>query len=262
MIITSTKNETIKQLKSLQARSRARREAGAFVIEGVRLAEEVVLSGWPVQLCLYSSELANRGLTLVDKLRTAGTEVLEAAPHVLTAASDTQSPQGILLKLKFAPLPLPESPSFVLVLDQLRDPGNIGTLLRTSAAAAVDAVLLTTGCADPFSPKVIRSGMGAHFKLPVHTMEIHEIITFCQSHNISLMLTEANSGTIYHQADLRAPLALVVGSEAVGPSPEFKSQDAEILQIPMPGESESLNAAVAASIVIFEVLRQRGKQLP
>lgn len=256
-MITSTKNETIKQIKALQARAKARRAAGSFIVEGVRLSEEAISSGWPVQLCLYTTEMTERGLGLVEKLRAAGTEVLEAAPHVIAAASDTQAPQGILLKLGLSPLPLPENPNFVVVLDQLRDPGNVGTLLRTAASACVDAVLLSNGSADPFSPKVIRSGMGAHFRVPVHTMETEEIISFCQSQNLVLLLAEANSGTIYHQVDLSSPLALVVGSESAGPNPEFKAQAAEFLQIPMPGRSESLNAAVAASVLIFEVLRQR-----
>ena len=195
MMITSTKNDTIKQLKSLQTRSKTRREAGAFIVEGVRLAAEALNSGWQIQLCLYSSELTGRGLALVEELREAGTEVIEAAPHVVDAASDTQTPQGILLKLALTPLPLPENPTLVVVLDQLRDPGNVGTLLRTAAAAGVDAVLLTAGSADPFSPKVIRSAMGAHFQLPLHTLETDDIINFCQTQNLPLVLAEANSGS-------------------------------------------------------------------
>jgi TrmH family RNA methyltransferase len=257
-MITSTKNEKVKQIKALQGRAKARREAGAFVVEGIRLAEEALAARWQAQLCLYDPALSERGLALVEELRETGVDVLEAAPHVIAAASDTQTPQGILLVLDLVPLPLPESPDFVLVLDQLRDPGNAGTLLRTAAAAGVNAVLFSAGSVDAFSPKVLRSGMGAHFRLPVHTMPAGEIITFCQGSNLRILLAEANKGARYHTADLKAPFALVVGNEAHGPGAEFHSTADGYLHIPMPGKSESLNAAVAASVLLFEAVRQRG----
>jgi TrmH family RNA methyltransferase len=257
MMITSTKNETIKHIKALQARPKSRREAGAFIVEGIRLAEEAVNSGWLTHLCLYSSELNQRGLAVVEQLREAGVETLEAAPHVIAAASNTRTPQGILLKLDLAPPPIPEDPTFILVLDQLRDPGNVGTLLRTAAAASVDAVLLSAGSADAFSPKVLRSGMGAQFRLPVHSMDPKEIISFCKEQRLRILLAEANKGTPYHLADLKSPFALIVGSEAHGPSTGFQSDADGYLQIQMPGKTESLNAAVAASIMIFETVRQR-----
>ena len=256
-MITSTKNETIKQIKALQSRPKERREAGVFIVEGVRLAEEVCNSGWQTHMCLYSSELNQRGVSIVEKLRDDGVEVIEAAPHVIAAASNTRTPQGIILKLDLAPLPLPEHPTFVLILDQLRDPGNAGTLLRTGAAAAVDAVLLTAGSIDAFSPKVIRSGMGAHFRIPVHSMEAEKIAAYCRAHGLRILLAEANKGTPYHSADLQSPFALVVGSEAHGPSAGFQANAEGFLQIPMPGKTESLNAAVAASVLIFEAVRQR-----
>jgi TrmH family RNA methyltransferase len=256
-MITSTKNEKVKKIKALQGRAKTRRETGAFVVEGIRLVEEALTAKWQARLCLYDPELNERGLALVEELRETGVEMLEAASHVIAAASDTQTPQGILLVLDLTPLPLPESPDFILVLDQLRDPGNAGTLLRTAAAAGVNAVLFSTGSVDAFSPKVLRSGMGAHFRLPVHAMPVGEIITFCRESNLRIMLAEANKGTPYHAADLKAPLALVVGSEAHGPGEEFHSAADGYLHIPMPGESESLNAAIAASVLLFEAVRQR-----
>lgn len=259
IMITSTKNEKVKHIKALQGRAKARREVGAFVVEGIRLAEEALGSGWQAQLCIYDPDLSERGFTLVEQLKSSGVEVLEAAPHVIAAASDTQTPQGILLVLELTSLPLPENPDFILVLDQLRDPGNAGTLLRTAAAAGVDAVLLSAGSVDTFSQKVLRSGMGAHFRLPVHSMPTEEIISFCHQHNLALLLAESNKGAVYHDADLKSPLALVVGSEAHGPDAGFQAAADGYLHIPMPGESESLNAAVAASVLIFEAVRQRGK---
>jgi TrmH family RNA methyltransferase len=256
-MLTSTKNEKIKYIKALQSRARVRREAGAFVVEGVRLAEEALVADWPVRLCLYDPEIGERGQAVVDALAAGSVETLAAAPHVIAAASDTQTPQGILLVLDLTPLPLPENPDFVLVLDQLRDPGNAGTLLRTAAAAGVDAVLFSAGSVDPFSPKVLRSGMGAHFRLPVHTLPAQEITAYCQAGGLRLLLAEAGRGAAYNAVDLRSRLALVVGSEAHGPGVDFQAAADGHIHIPMPGESESLNAAVAAAVLIFEAVRQR-----
>jgi TrmH family RNA methyltransferase len=258
-MITSTKNSTVKLLKSLQARAKERRDLGAFVVEGVRLAEEAVSAGWPARMCLYDPDLNERGQAVVDALRQSSVETIPAAPHVIAAVSDTQTPQGILLALELTSLPLPKRLEFVLVLDRLGDPGNAGTLLRTAAAAGMDAVLFSTGSVDPFSPKVLRSGMGAHFRLPIQTLAGEEIVPICRNYGLRMLLAEAGKGVAYTAADLHSPLALVVGSEAHGPGEVFQAAADGQVHIPMPGKSESLNAAVAASVLVFEALRQRGK---
>lgn len=255
-MITSVKNPRVKAVRALQARSKARREEGAFVVEGVRLAEEAVAAGWQPRLCLYTADVHPRGGQLVERLRAAGTEVEEVAEHVMQAASDTQSPQGILLVVSHQRLPLPPQAGFVLVLDQVRDPGNLGTLLRTAWAAGVDAVLLTEGSADPFAPKVVRAGMGAHFHTPVDTLSPEDILEFCRRQQLTLWTATAGEGTVYTQANLVAPAALVIGSEAHGVG-EALGQQARPLQIPMPGGAESLNAAVAGAVLLFELVRQR-----
>lgn len=255
-MITSVKNPRVKAVRALQARSKARREENAFVVEGVRLAEEAVAAGWQPRLCLYTADVHPRGGQLVDELRAAGVEVEEVAEHVMQAASDTQSPQGILLVVADQRLPLPPQADFVLVLDRVQDPGNLGTLLRTAWAAGVDAVLLTEGSAEPFAPKVVRSGMGAHFRLPVDTLSPEEIVAFCRQHQLTLWTAAAGEGTVYTQADLAAPAAVVIGSEAHGVG-EVLGQQARPLHIPMPGGAESLNAAVAGAVLLFEAVRQR-----
>ncbi|MFN2144087.1 MAG: TolC family protein [Anaerolineales bacterium] len=120
-MITSVKNTRIKLVRALQARVKTRREEGAFIVEGVRLAEEAVIAGWQPRLCLYTADVHPRGMHLVEELRAAGTDVEEVAEHVMQAASDTQTPQGILLVVSHARLPLPEAASFVLVLDNVQE---------------------------------------------------------------------------------------------------------------------------------------------
>ena len=143
----------------------------------------------------------------------------------------------------------------MLVLDGLRDPGNLGTLLRTAAAAAVDAVLLTPGSADPFQPKAVRAGMGAHFKIPIRALDWPEIGEALAE--MPVFLADSAGETDYSAADLSGPLALVIGGEAHGAGEEIEAFNPVRLRIPMPGGMESLNAAVSAGIMIYEVLRQR-----
>ena len=256
-MITSTKNAKIKEVRALQGRAKVRRKAGAFVVEGVRLAEEALAAGWQPQLVLYTEDLDERGHVVVQAFSEQGAPVEIVAAHVMEAASDTQTPQGILLVLPLTPLPLPPQLDFVLILDQVRDPGNLGTLLRGAIAAGADAVLLTEGSVDPFAPKVVRAGMGAHFRLPVHTQNIAQLGEVCQAHGLAVYLAAAGAGQTHTALDLTGPIGLAVGGEAAGHSQALQALAAGQVQIPMPGGGESLNAAMAGTILLFEVVRQR-----
>jgi TrmH family RNA methyltransferase len=258
-MITSTKNPKIHFTRSLNAQSRARREAQAFVVEGVRLAEEALQAGWTAQLVLYTGDLSERGRAVVDGFAARGAPVEAVTPRVLESASDTQTPQGLLVVLITRALPLPPNPDFILVADGLRDPGNLGTVLRTAHAAGVQAVLLPPGAVDPFAPKVVRAAMGAHFRLAVHHLswpDVRDYLT-AREPRPRAYLADAQGGIPYTQVDFRHPTVLIFGGEAEGAGAEAGSLAEARLHIPMPGEAESLNAAVAAAILMFEVVRQR-----
>lgn len=255
-MITSTQNSKVKEIRQLQGRSKARKRQHAFVVEGVRLCEEAVAVGWAVRYGLHASNLSDRGRAVVTALAQNGIVVEPAAEHVIQAASETKTPQGLLLVLEADPLPLPESPGLVLVLDNIRDPGNLGSLLRTAAAGGVEAVLVSEGSADIFSPKVMRSGMGAHFRVPAVVMSGAEIIETCRGWGIQLWASVMGEGIEYTQAALDKPAALIIGSEANGVG-ENLLRASELMYIPMPGGSESLNAAAAGAILIYEALRQK-----
>ncbi len=256
-MITSTKNPKIKTLRALQSSSRARRQEGVCVVEGVRLVEEALAEGWQAQQVFYSADLSERGRALLEVFAAQGAALEELTPQVMRAASDTETPQGLLAVLAWQALPLPDKLDFVFIPDAVRDPGNLGTMLRTAAAAGVQAVFLLPGAVDPLSPKVLRAGMGAHFRLPIHTLSWEEIGAHLKGLNI--YLAAAGQGLPYTQADLRAPLALVVGGEAAGAGTDAQRLATAQLHIPMPGGVESLNAAVAAAVLLFEVVRQRGQ---
>jgi len=235
-------------------RSKERREANAFVLEGVRLVEEAVNAGWKFQFALYSEGLSERGSILLNRLKAKNIEVDEVAGDLLQKLSDTETPQGILGVLEFTPLLIPEHLDFILIPDQIRDPGNLGTLLRSATATGVQAVLLPPETTDAFAPKVLRAGMGAHFHMPIQSLKWEEIKA--QTKSMDIYIADMN-GTSCWETDLRKPLALVVGGEAEGASDEARRLANGKICIPMAGNVESLNAGVAGSILMFEVIRQR-----
>lgn len=253
-MITSGQNPKLKLARALLGRAKERREAGAFVIEGVRLVEEAETRDWRIRFALYDETLNERGESLIERLSARAVEVEQISTRLMKSLSDMETPQGILAILELTQLPVPNSPDFILIPDQIRDPGNLGTLLRSAAAAGVQAVLLPPETTDAFASKVLRAGMGAHFRLPIHSMawdEIHACVK-----NLQVYLADMN-GPPYWETDLRQSLALVIGSEAEGASEAARKLVTRKISIPMSGKVESLNAAVAGSVLMFEVLRQR-----
>ncbi len=283
-MITSNQNPKLKHVRALFGRPKERREANAFVIEGIRLIEEAVTAGWTFQFALYSDGLSERGQDLLKVLIAHRIEVEEVAGDLLQKLSDTETPQGILAVLEFTTLKIPDSLNFILIPDQIRDPGNLGTLIRTAAAAGVQAVFLPDETTDAFAPKVVRAGMGAHFRLPIHSLSWDEIRKLISASHLTQQ-DESNREDSAHridknypsgathppmqvyladmdgkscwEADLRKPLALIVGGEAEGASEEARKFATQKICIPMAGNVESLNAGVAGSVLMFEVVRQR-----
>lgn len=258
-MITSVHNPKVQALRKLQSQVRRRREEQAFVVEGVRLAEEALKADWAARQVLFTEQLDERGRRIVDGYASRRVPVEQVSPAVMEAISETETPQGLLVAVERRNLPLPAEADFLLVLDGLRDPGNLGASLRTAGAAGVQGVLLAPGCVDAWSGKVLRSGMGAHFRMPIQALEWPDIRSVVKgaSTGLRVFLADASHGLPYTDADFRGPLALIVGGEAAGASAEALSLADEKVHIPMPGGSESLNAAIAASILIFEVVRQR-----
>lgn len=252
-MITSPQNPKIKLVRALQSRAKSRRKEKAFIVEGVRLFEEAVSVHWQIRFVLYDRTLSERGRKLLPALENIEVEEVDVA--LLNAISNTENSQGILAVLDYSPLPVPVSSNFLLIPDQIRDPGNLGTLIRTAAAAGVDAVILPPETTDAFAPKVLRAGMGAHFRLPIISMKWDEIKN--QVLGLTVFLAEMQGDVAYTEANLKRGCALIIGGEANGASKSARAlADAEIY-IPMKDETESLNAAVAGAIILFEVARQR-----
>jgi TrmH family RNA methyltransferase len=254
-MITSTHNSKIQLVRSLLGRSKERRETGAFVAEGVRLLEEALAAQWPFRFVLVGESLGERGKALVADLQSRRVEIEIVANNLMQSVSEAETSQGLLAVLDCSLLPIPPSLSFALILDQIRDPGNLGTLLRTAAAAGVQAVFLSPETTDAFAPKVVRAGMGAHFRLPIHSLPWEDIRT--HTNGLQIHLAEMEGVISCWQVDFCKPLALILGGEAEGASRSARELATSQVCIPMPGRTESLNAAVAGAILMFEVVRQR-----
>jgi TrmH family RNA methyltransferase len=250
----------VKYVRSLYRR-RVRHRERHFVIEGLRLVEEALKAGVVPALAFFTPDLrdSQRGRELLAVIEDLPGECFIVTDKVMRALSDTVSPQGILAVVPFLELPLPENSWLVLVVDRVRDPGNLGTILRSAEAAGASQVILTPATVDVYSPKVVRGAMGAHFHLSIATgVSWSKMAEALEDRQI--LLAKARGDKVYYEVDWTKPSALIVGSEAEGPSQETERLATERIVIPMQGKAESLNVAVAASVILFEAARQRGIQ--
>jgi TrmH family RNA methyltransferase len=252
-MITSTQNDRVKYVRSL-ARRRTRQQEGRFVVEGTLLVEEMVRAGVRPALALYTEAWA-AGLDakpLLPALAMAQDGAWPVSDAVLSHCSDVQTPQGVLAIVPFVH-PNPR-PGLILILDGLRDPGNLGTILRSAEAAGAGQVLLAPGTVDMYNPKVVRGGMGAHFRLAAAHKDWQAISA--QVAGQPMWLADSAGEQTYEAIDWTVPCALLVGGEAKGASQEAKSLATGRVRIPMAGGGESLNAAMAATVILFEAARQ------
>jgi TrmH family RNA methyltransferase len=183
---------------------------------------------------------------------------VEVSDEVMRHVSDTQQPPGIVGVFPLPTPDLPQRPGRVLILDAIRDPGNMGTMLRTATATNVEAILLSPDCVDLYNPKTLRGGMGAHFRIPAAERNWDEIKTYCQEMNI--YLADSRGDVRYDLADWSAAWALIIGSEAHGASSQAQELAQAKVFIPLAAQTESLNAAVAAGVILFEAMRQAREQ--
>lgn len=270
MPLTSLANHRVKLVRALQSQRKAREAEGRFVIEGVRLVEEALGANAAIDFAFYTAEADGRVHFALDHLRQRNVPVLEASPSVMRACADTEHPQAVLAVVSnLQSLIFNDSglkiEDLLLICDRISDPGNLGALLR-SAAAAGAAAWLAPGTADAFNPKVVRAGMGAHFRLPIESLEWDTIsprlaglqVLLADAEDAIHDSTNGKRQTMrYDLVDWTQPSAVIVSNEADGPSPAARACAIASVFIPMPGGGESLNAAIAGSVILFEAVRQR-----
>jgi RNA methyltransferase, TrmH family len=257
-MITSTGNERIKTVRKLHS-GQHRRRTGRLLIEGVRLVSDALQSGLDPDEVFYAPDLVSHSTDseeLLDRLRDRAIPCTTVSPPVLASLSQTVTPQGIVAVVQAPRLPVPQHLTLVLLLDGVSDPGNAGTLLRSAEAAGAEFVLFGPGSVDPFNDKVLRAGMGTHFRLPLSSCSTWEETVSHLREGIELYVAETSAAISYDEVDWTRPAVLIVGSEAHGPSAEARSA-ATAISIPMHGPVDSLNAAMAGTIILFEAARQR-----
>jgi TrmH family RNA methyltransferase len=254
--IASRGNAAFKALAKLASSAAERRKRGLSVIEGAHLVQACHEAGHPMATLFASHRAMAAPETARLLARARAAEVVVLADALFDEVSGVESPAGLLAVV---PTPagreVPADAAFCLLLEDLQDPGNVGTLLRSAAAAGVGNVLLSPTCAFAWSPKVLRAGQGAHFALNIR--EGADLASFVAAYRGTSVALCARAKASLYETDLRGPVAFLVGNEGAGLSPALEKAAGARARIPMPGCGESLNAGVAGSIALFEAVRQR-----
>lgn len=222
----------------------------------MRLVEEALRWEAPLERLLATPDPENPRLAaLLHAARSRGIPVVEVASHVLAAVSEVETPQGVVAVVRRRALPLEpllQRPELLLlVVDRVQDPGNLGTMIRTADAAGASAVVVLPGTADPYNPKAVRASMGSLFHLPVVEWSLERLRALLRR-GVRLLATDPAGPVDFREADYRRPLAIAVGHEAEGVSATVRQEAAAVVRIPILGRAESLNAAVAAALVLYE----------
>lgn len=267
-MITSRSNPQVKFVRRLQDDRRFRHAERAFVVEGTRWMREVAAAGIrPRALFATTTWLeSNEGRGLAASLGAAPGGAVGVADEIMAAMSDTETAPGVLAVLPIVPRPWPDAPALVVILDAVGNPGNLGTILRAAGAAGADGVLLGPGCVDAYNPKVVRGSMGALLRLPVRAASWPgtEAGTGADigalTAGLDVWLAAADGATAYTAVDWRRPSAILIGGEAHGAGAAAGQLATGRVTIPMHDATESLNAALAAGIILFEAARQRGER--
>lgn len=251
--ITSRDNSVFKHLKKLSDSARERRDARQAVLDGAHLVSAYAdIFGEPELLIFAEGDCTADAVDVLERFSDADKMMLP--PAMFAEVSPVKTPTGLLALIATPELPVPPSPQFALLLENIQDPGNLGGMLRNAAAAGVEVVYLSKGCADAWSPKTLRGGQGAHFVLPVvEHADLAEVV----SHFSGKTLATDMQGESLYTFDLTSAVAFIIGNEGAGLSEALMQAASHRVTIPMPGKVNSLNAAAATAICLFERVRQK-----
>lgn len=257
-MITSTSNGKIKNLIQLQKKSKARREQDVFLVEGLKMFQEA-----PKDRILQT--FASESFYQNHESLLMGREVEVVADHVFAAASDTKTPQGILSVVRQYHYDLEQVMAgehpLLMVLENLQDPGNLGTILRTGEGAGVTGVIMSKETVDLYNPKTIRSTMGSIYRMPFcYVQELAPVMDRLQKLGITSYAAHLKGMDSYAGQDYRKGTAFLIGNEGNGLTKELADRADVYIRIPMCGRVESLNAAIASAVLMYEALRQRQEE--
>ncbi|MEO6724278.1 MAG: RNA methyltransferase [Blastocatellia bacterium] len=261
MLITSPANERLKHARHV----RDGREPGLIFIEGERLIEECLQSRLPLSACFHSQQPSQRAHAILNQMAQRGCPSFAVTDAALAAVSDTVSTQGLILIASRPSMTLDQVLSnldskvpLVVCLDALQDPGNFGTIVRTAEAAGASGVVALTGCVDAYAPKTLRSAMGSAFRLPIATnVSPEKLLSKARAAGLKVVTAAMEAEVTYTNFDWRQPAIMILGNEATGARAELLTQCDTRVGIPLCLPVESLNAAAAAAVLLFEAVKQR-----
>lgn len=260
--VTSLANPLVKDIRAL-ALKKHRDESGLFVAEGQKLVRDALDGGWPIHVLAYAAASAgDREIgALAAATKAAGGTVLEASASVMEKITRRENFQNVVgvFRQRFAPERLVGRDGIWVALDRVRDPGNLGTIVRTADAAGIHGVALVGASADPFSLEAVRATMGSIFHVPLARTSEDGLIQAAKRHGARLVGTHLSGAIDYREADYRPPLILLMGNEQQGLTETLAAACDELVRIPMRGKADSLNLAVSTGLVVYEALR---KELP
>jgi TrmH family RNA methyltransferase len=255
--------ENLKKITQLKTK-KGRKKQNRFLVEGVRLCEEAVKSAWEIQSLLHTGDAQQnpRVKTILKNAEKREIEVFQIKTDALNRVSDTVTSQGIVAVAKMSDFTSDQlfqrRPEFILALDSIKDPGNMGTLIRTADAFGADGVILSKECVDLFNPKVVRSTMGSIFHLPIlRDIVLQDFLSDLKKGNFRIFVTELKEGKKLDSLDCSGKICLVMGSEPEGVSKSLIRLADHLVKIPIPGKAESLNVSVACGILLHEITGQR-----
>lgn len=259
--ITSTSNRIIKEIRELGTK-KGRMALNAYILEGLRLVDEALQAGAEIRYFVVSEGVPDSFEKLLEKHPGyTGTMGYRIPDDLFERISETESPQGIMAIASYPLIDLDDSIdrfSRLIILENLQDPGNMGTIIRTADACGMDGILLSKDSVDPYNPKVLRSTMGSIFHLPIIISEnLDQAVQNLKQKGIVVIAAHPREAQVCWEAPLKDHFALVIGNEGNGLSENMLNQADLRVLIPMPGKTESLNASVAAAMIMYESMRQR-----
>lgn len=256
VFIESKDNSLYKDTKKLKER-RGRNKSSKYIIEGFRLVEEAFKANLPIEYIFISNEEEKRIDKYLGKYINEKTKIFGLSDNLLKELCSTEKPQGVIAVVQMKKVDMALEGSFYLLCDKVQDPGNLGTIIRTAHAAGVDGIILTKGTVDVYNDKTIRSTMGSLFHVPIINDDDELSITkSLVDKGFSLLATSLEGDKDFFKEDLTGKIVISVGNEGNGVSEEvYKLADKKV-KVPMPGGAESLNVAIATSVILYEKVRQ------
>lgn len=260
-LIESRENSLIKDIKKLH-KKKYRLEKGQFLVEGFRFVQEALESSFCVPYLIISEKFQDKYYSLnMDNIVDKDTRVYLVKDNIFKELCSTDNPQGIIGVVNNKKIEIEDKDGFYVLVDKVQDPGNMGTIIRSAHASGALGIIVTKGTVDLYNDKTLRSTMGSIFNIPIIEDNSFEDIKKLKNNGFKFIVSSLDTKNNFYDIDLTGKVVICIGNEGNGISDEIYSIGDEKVKIPMPGGAESLNAAVAASIMMYEIVRQNGSSM-